>query len=156
MMKFINIFKQFFSLQVYHDLVNYKMWIDAIKEEKNNPESKYNSFDFSHNFFYIIYTVISLKPEEKALPEKLKKFQVMEIISPINRYLDEELGFADYLIPEINNFFDDENNPTLNYGIMYNFGFKRLSLNWVIKRIILIIGMILGYFNWDSILSIFI
>ena len=40
------------------------------------------------------------------------------------------------LVPEFNQFFDDEGEPTLTYGMVYRFGFKKLSLKWVITRTI--------------------
>jgi len=141
--------KKLFSFQFITDLRMYIEWIKVIKEEKNNPKSFYNINKFSHNFFYIIYTIFSLKAEEVALPEKLKKYRLMEMLAPINRYLDEELGFADYLVPEINEFYDDNDKPTLDYGIIYRFAFKRLSFKWIVYRLIfwsLLIGSLLHYF----------
>jgi len=153
MMKFIAKLKSYFSFNIIRDLSNYSKWISVIKEEKSNPLSKYNKFDFSNNIFYVIYTVISLKDEEKVLPEEIKKMKVLELMAPINRYLDEDLGFADYLVPEVSEFYDENNLPTLKYGLVYKFAFKRLSLKWVLYRLALWISIIVA-FNKFNILEL--
>lgn len=141
--------KKWFSFQFITDIRMYLAWIKVIKEERNNPNSLYNQYNFSNNIFYVIYTIISLKPEEKALPENLKKYRIMEMLAPINRYLDEDLGFADYLVPEINEFYEGD-EPTLNYGIIYKFAFKRLSMRWFIYRLILWTLIIIGALNYQN------
>jgi hypothetical protein len=123
-------------LEVYKDLKAYKMWRGTIKAERDNNNSKYNKFGLNHNYFYILYLPITLPQEDSALPDSIKRLRVMESLNPIHQYLDYELGFSDYIIPEFNQFYDDEGNPTLTYGIVYRFAFKKLSLKWVLRRII--------------------
>lgn len=150
-MKFITKFKKFFSFQAFKDIRMYIEWIKTIKEEEKNPESLYNKFDFSRNLFYVIYTIINLNKLDEDLPEQYRRFRVFDELKPINRYLDEELGFADYLVPEIDQFYDENGNQTLQYGIIYRFAFKRLSLKWIIYRIILISGLIYSFIHFDLI-----
>jgi len=122
--------------EVIRDIKYYRLWIKTIKEERDNMKSKYNQFGISHNYFYVLYLAVTLPQEDSALPDDIKRLRLIEILRPVHQYLDYELGFSDYIIPEFNQFFDDEGEPTLTYGMVYRFGFKKLSLKWVITRTI--------------------
>ncbi len=119
---------------VARDIMNYIDWIKTINREKVEPNSMYNKFKMKHNFFYVIYFPIKLNDEDSKLPMNIKKLRIVEILAPVHRYIDEDLQFAEYIVPEFNQFYDDENNPTEVYGIVYRFMFKRLSLKWFITR----------------------
>jgi hypothetical protein len=127
---------------VIKDIQNYREWMKTIDKEKANPNSLWNKFKMNHNYFYTIYFPISLPPEDKALPDNIKRLRIVETLAPVHRYLDEDLQFAEYIIPEFNQFYDEETQPTLLYGIVYRFAFKRLSLGWVIKMILIYGGLI--------------
>jgi len=127
---------------VIKDIQNYIDWIKTINREKAKPKSIWNKFNMKHNYFYTIYFPLALPQEDKALPDNIKRLRVVELLSPIHRYLDEDLQFAEYIIPEFNQFYDDENQPTLLYGIIYRFAFKRLSVKYVITRILFWGGLI--------------
>jgi len=129
--------------QVIKDIKNYRSWIKVIKEERSNPNSKYNKFELSHNYFFILYFTVTLPDEDAALPEKIKRLRLYETLTPVHQYLDMDLGFADYIIPEFNQFYDQEGNPTLSYGIIYRFAFKRLSLKWFLTR-----SLFIGFLTW--------
>jgi hypothetical protein len=129
-MKF-NIFK--YPLWI-RDILNYIDWIKTIDKEKENPSSKWYKFHMKHNYFYTIYFQLALPEEDKALPDKIKRLRVVELLGPVHRYLDEDLQFAEYIIPEFNQFYDENNEPTLMYGIVYRFAFKKLSGTWFLTR----------------------
>jgi hypothetical protein len=50
---------------------------------------------------------------DNPLPENVKRVKVLESLNPLNRYLDEDLGFAECLTCEFNQFEDDKGNLTL-------------------------------------------
>ncbi|NMC58106.1 MAG: hypothetical protein GYA51_01730 [Candidatus Methanofastidiosa archaeon] len=128
---------------VIKDLQNYAAWIKIVDREKADPHSEYNKWGMKHNFFYTVYFPIRLPEEDRVLPDSIKRLRVVETLGPVHRYIDEELQFAEYIVPEFNQFYDDNNEPTLAYGIVYRFAFKRLSLKWVISRTI-----IMGLLTW--------
>jgi hypothetical protein len=136
------------------DINNYSDWINTIKKEKRNPKSKFNYWKLSHNPFYTLYFTLDIAEEENQLPENIKRLRILESLAPLNRYLDEELGFAECLVPELNQFIDSNNNPTLTYLIAYRFAFNKLSLRWVIKWIVIIIllTILISHFNLFSII----
>jgi len=124
--------------RVIRDLRNYFDFIRTIKKEKYNSKSKYNKWKLNHNAFYTIFFTIDIEESEKALPEQVMKLRMIESLAPLHRYLDEELGFAECLTPEFNQFYDEEGNPTLTYLITYRFSFNKLSFWWVVRWALII------------------
>lgn len=139
---------------VIRDIRNYRDWIKTIKKEKENQNSLWHRFGMKHNAFYVIYFPMSLPDEDRHLPDNIKRMRVVESLAPVHRYFDEDLQFAEYIVPEFNQFYDDENQPTLTYGIVYRFAFKRLSLGWVISRSILIGAITWALVKWPVISSL--
>ena len=136
-------------VEVIKDIRNYINWINVISRERDNKNSNFNKFELDHNYFYVIYLTIILPQEDAVLPDPIKRMRVVEILKPIHQYLDEDLGFADYIIPEFNQFYDNEDQPTLTYGIIYRFAFKALSLNWVLSRSLLLGLSIYAFLKFD-------
>lgn len=120
------------------DIANYREWIRTIKREKNNPQSLFNKYDLSHNMTYMLYLVLTLPEEDKLIPDNIKRLRVIDSLRPVNRYLDEELRFAEYLVPEFNQVMDEDGEPTLSYVIAYRFAFKTIGLGWILKRLLLL------------------
>lgn len=137
-------------IRVINELKNYRNWIKTINKEKNNPKSTYNKFRLRHNFFYNVYFIINLDNDHLQYPEHQRRMKLIENTAPINRYLDEELKFAEYLIPEFNQVINDtDNSETPTYVILYRFAFKYPIFTFFIKRIILLIVGIILYNNID-------
>jgi len=128
-------FKRSSIYLAYIDIINYFAWKKIVKKEEKDPNSKYNKFGFKRNFFYDIFITISLDDIDKALPLEGQRYNVIEKLAPVNRYIDEELGFAECIVPEFNQFFDKDNNPTLTFLIGYRFTPEVFSLGWVFKWI---------------------
>ena len=49
-------------------------------------------------------------------------------LKPIVSYLSGELGWGDYLVPQISNFVDEDENITLSYGVLFIFAGYKLTL----------------------------
>ena len=135
-------------LEVIKDLKNYRKWVKTLKGEAENPNSKFNTYGLNRNYFSVLYLPLTLPQEDIALPDNIKRLRVVETLTPIHQYLDNDLGFADYIVPEFNQFFDDENQPTLTYGIVYRFAFKRFSLKWVLTRSLFIGALLFTLIKW--------
>jgi hypothetical protein len=136
---------------VIRDFQNYRDWIRIIKREVANPISKFNKFGLNYNFFYNLYVPISLDDGDKDLPDKIKRLRLVESLAPIHRYLDEDLGFSEYIVPEFNQFYDDQNKPTLTYGVVYKFAFKKFSIQWLIKWIVILSIFLFVFIRWPII-----
>ena len=125
--------------RVWRDIANYREFIRVINVEKKDPNSKWNKWRLNHNYFYTIFFTMDVKEEEAQLPQKIMRLRMIESLAPLHRYLDEELGFAECLTPEFNQFIDDETGePTLTYLMTYRFSFNKLSLWWGLRWIFII------------------
>ena len=120
-------------VKVFRDFENYRDWIKTIKLEQANPKSKFNEWKLQRNVFYNVYLQISLEDADANLPDDLKRLRLVEMLGPLHRYLDEELGFAECLVPEFNQFVDAQGNPSLTYLVMYRFSFNKFSWRWLLK-----------------------
>jgi len=136
-------------LGVIRDIQNYRSWIKTIQAEAYDTHSKFNKFGLDFNFFYVLYVPVSLPQEDAVLPENIKRLRLMEILSPLHQYLDNDLGFAGSIVPEFNQFYDEEDNPTLVYGVIYRFAFDTLSIKWVFTRAIFMTILIWAIAKWD-------
>ena len=128
-------------VKVYRDFENFADWKKVIESEKADPNSKFNKWKLEHTKLYDIFITISLDESDAQLPEVVKRTKVLESLNTLNRYLDEDLGFAGSLSVELNQFEDDKGNPTLSYFIVYRFIFEKFSIKWLAK-ILFYIGVI--------------
>jgi hypothetical protein len=123
-------------IQVWRDLYNYRNWVKIISAERENPKSKFRKYNMEHSYFYVVYLSISLPEEDNLLPDNIKKLRLIEMLAPVHQYLDDDLGFAGYIVPEFNQFYDEDDKPTLTYVAIYRFAFNKLSFKWVLSRLI--------------------
>ena len=63
-------------------------------------------------------------------------------LKPIVDYLSRELGWGEYLVPQISNFVDEEGNPSLSYGILFIFTGYKLTLTKVLVLILALLGIV--------------
>lgn len=144
-------FKNWGIVKVYRDFQNFRDWKRTIKREEQDKNSIYNRYKLSRSKLYDVYTIISLEEADAQLPEMVKRTKVLESLNPINRYLDNDLGFAECLNIELNQFEDDEGVPTLSYLIVYRFHFSKFSLLWLLKFIIITGGLAFVILRFDLI-----
>ena len=123
-------------VKVYRDFENYADWIRTIKREEANPKSNYNQWKLSRTKLYDIYTIVNLEEVDNMLPEAVQRTKVVESLNPLNRYLDEDLHFAECLNCEFNQFEDDNGKLTLSYLIVYRFYFNKFSIKWLLKFLV--------------------
>lgn len=132
------------------DVINYRDWIRTLKRERNDRNSKFNKWKLQYNSFYNVYFTHTVEETEAQLPERIMQMRLAESFAPLHRYLDEELGFAECLVPEFNQFVDEETGePTLTYLIVYRFAFDAISVRnviWLlIKWALLAAGIVLTF-----------
>jgi hypothetical protein len=131
-------------VKVWRDIANYREFVRVIKVEKKDPNSLWAKWNLNHNYFYTIFFTMDVKEEEMQLPQKIMRLRMIESLAPLHRYLDEELGFAECLTPEFNQFIDEETGePTLTYLITYRFSFNKLSFWWLIRWSFIIPALII-------------
>ena len=67
---------------------------------------------------------------------------VMTKLRPVVQYLGKDLGWSDYLVPQVNNFVDENGNPSLSYGVLFVFTGYSLTLTKLFYTVLLITGLI--------------
>jgi len=138
------------------DIANYQDWARVLKREKADKNSKFNKWKLQYNKFYNVYFTHTVEETEAQLPERIMQSRLIESFGPLHRYLDEELGFAECLVPEMNQFYDDDGNPTLTYLVVYRFAFNALGfwpvIWFLLKWAVVITGIVLtfkfGMWGW--------
>lgn len=125
-------------VKVYRDFENYADWVATIKREESKTDSLYNKWKLQHTKLYDIYLIYSLEEVDLQLPETVQRTKVIEHLNPINRYLDDTLGFAECLNIDFNQFEDDSGKKTNTFLIVYTFNWNKFSLKWIIKMTIIL------------------
>ena len=138
-------------VKIYRDFENFADWKKTIRREEANPISKFSKWKMQRTSLYDVYLIVNLEEEDYALPEVVKRTKILESLAPINRYLDEDLGFAECLNVEFNQFQDDNGKLTLSYLIVYRFRFDKFSLKWLAKFIIVTGAVIFFAIRFDLI-----
>lgn len=136
--------------KAYVDIKNYIDFIKIIKKEKKNPKSKFNKWNLNTSYFYSLYFSYDIDETEEHLPDNIKQLRLIESLAPVNLYLDEELGFAECLNLEISQFYNDKNEPTLTYFIMYRFMFNKISFYWLLKWIVILSSVMTVSLVWGE------
>ena len=126
-------FRNWGIVRAYRDIENFLDWRRVIKKESLDKNSKYNRWKLQHTKLYDIYFDVSLEEADLMLPQAVQRLKVIEMLNPLHRYLDEELGFVDCLNIELNQYEDDEGNLTLTYRIVYTFRWTKFSILWLLK-----------------------
>lgn len=138
-------------VKAYRDVENFLDWKRVINEEEAKPASLYNKWKLEHTKLYDIYTTVSIDEQYASLPEQIQRTQLVELLNPLHRYLDDDLGFAECLNCEFNQFVDEKDKPTLSYLIVYRFNFNKLSITWIIKILILLSLLSYAAFHFSAI-----
>ena len=118
-------------VQWFKDFSNFFKFRREIRNEFKIRDSKFNKFGLKYNRLgNIVYVQINCTDEDfmNAYYDAEKMLDIK--LAPIVSYLSSELGWGDYLVPQISNFVDDDNNPTLSYGVLFLFtGYKLTMTN---------------------------
>jgi len=122
-------------VKVYRDFENYMDWRRVIRKEEANPKSKYRKWKLQRTKLFDVYVITSLDETDAGLPETIQRVKLMEILNPLHKYFDEELGFAECLNCEFNQFEDDDHNLALSFLNVYRFRFNKFSIKWLVKFI---------------------
>jgi hypothetical protein len=118
--------------------------------KKNRNSIQWEKFKLRVDWIGRIYTVINLPPEviySPDTPEEIRPAFVLEESKPLNEYLTS-LNLQEIILPSINPI-----PGSLSYLLTYTPYFQRLSLRWVIYRILLMLVLIwtqakFGFLGW--------
>lgn len=124
-------------VQSIMDLKNFFKFRKEIKREMNEPKSGMNSLGIHRNWLgNILYVQINCTEANLRDADYNYDRMIMTKLKPIVHYLSQDLGWGDYLVPQVNNFVDEAGNPTLSYGVLFIFTGYSLTMTKVILGII--------------------
>ena len=120
-------------VQWFKDLSNFFKFKRQIKKEIKRRDSTFNKLRLKQNWLgNIIYVQIDCTDEDLMNANYNAEAMLDIKLKPIVSYLSGELGWGDYLVPQISNFVDEDENITLSYGILFIFtGYKLTFTNFI-------------------------
>ena len=120
-------------VQWFKDLSNFFKFRRQIKKEIKRRDSTFNKLRLKQNWLgNIIYVQIDCTDEDLMNANHNAEAMLDIKLKPIVSYLSGELGWGDYLVPQVSNFVDEDENITLSYGILFIFtGYKLTFTNFI-------------------------
>ena len=116
-------------VQWFKDLSNFFKFRRQIKKELKRRDSTFNKLRLKQNWLgNIIYVQIDCTDEDLMNANYNAEAMLDIKLKPIVSYLSGELGWGDYLVPQISNFVDEDENITLSYGVLFIFAGYKLTL----------------------------
>ena len=126
-------------IQSFIDFRNFFKFRKDIKHEFYTRDSKFNALNLKRNWLGdVIYVQINCTDVDLMNAEYDSERMVMLKLRPIVEYLSQELDWGDYLNPQIANFVDEDNNPSLSYGVLFVFTPVMSSRSFVITSAFII------------------
>jgi hypothetical protein len=136
-------------VQAIMDFRNFFRFRKDIKRELMEPKSGMNTLGIKRNWLgNILYTQINCRDADLMGVDYDYDKMIMNKLKPIVQYLGQDLGWSDYLVPQVNNFVDEEDNPTLSYGVLFIFTGYSLTLTKLLITTLILIGSIIGGLFW--------
>ena len=135
-------------VQCFMDVKNFFKFKKEVKREFYTRDSKFNKFKLKRNWLgNIIYVQLDFSDEDLMNANYDSETMVMRRLQPIIEYLSRELDWGDYLTPQISNFIDEDENPSLSYGVLFIFTPVRLTIPKFIMNLF-VSGGLLGGVIW--------
>lgn len=120
-------------VQWFKDLSNFFKFKRQIKKEIKRRDSTFNKLKLKQNWLgNIVYVQIDCTDEDLMNANYNAEAMLDIKLKPIVSYLSGELGWGDYLVPQISNFVDEDENISLSYGVLFIFtGYKLTFTNFI-------------------------
>ena len=126
-------------IQCFYDLKNFFKFRKVVKDEMSRANSKMTQLNIKRNWLgNILYVQLNCTDTDFMNAEYNYDRMLLIKLKPYVEYLSQELGWSDYLTPQISNFVDDEGNTSLSYGVLFIFTGYSLTLTK------LLVGSIVG------------
>ena len=126
-------------VQSFFDIKNFFRFRKDIKRELAEPKSGMNNLGIKRNWLgNILYMQINCTDADLMNAGYDFDRMVMIKLKPAVEYLGKDLGWSEYLVPQVNNFVDEEGNPTLSYGVLFIYTGYRMTLT---KALLWMLGM---------------
>ena len=132
-------------VQCFKDVINFFKFKHEMKREFYRRDSKFNQFKLKINTLgNVVYMQLNCKDVDLLNANYDSEAMVMRRIQPVVEYLSRELDWGDYLTPQISKFVDEDENPSLSYGILFVFTPYNLTFTKFILMMLAGLGIIAG------------
>ncbi|MBS7363238.1 MAG: hypothetical protein KIH03_05455 [Paludibacteraceae bacterium] len=130
-------------IQNIRDFKNFLQFNKDVNSEMKRANSKMTRFNIKKNWLgNILYVQINCTDADLMNNDYDYDRMLLMRMKPIVDYLSQELGWGEYLVPQINNFVDDEGNPSLSYGVLFIFTGYSLTITKFLIYSILNLGIL--------------
>lgn len=130
-------------IQCFYDLINFFKFRKMIKNEMKRADSKMTQLNIKRNWLgNILYVQLNCTDTDFMNAEYVYDRMLMIKLKPYIEYLSKELGWTDYLVPQISNFVDDEGNMSLSFGILFIFTGYSLTLTKFLIGMLTFFGLL--------------
>lgn len=130
-------------IQFFIDLKNFFAFRKQIKHEMEQAKSGMTKFGIKRNGLgNILYVQLDCTDSDLRDANFQDDVMVINKLTPIVKYLSQDLGWGEYLVPQINNFVDEEGNQTLSYGVLFIFSGYSLSMTNFLWFVLINLGLI--------------
>lgn len=122
-------------IQWFKDLSNFRKFRKQMKSEFKRRDSLFNKYKLKLNWLgNVVYVQLDCTDNDLMNFNYVAEDMVMTKLKPIITYLSDDLGWGDYLTPQISNFVDEDENLTLSYGVLFIFtGYKLTMTNLMVS-----------------------
>ena len=130
-------------VQAFIDFKNFFKFKKEISRELSEPKSGMNALGIKRNWLgNILYVQINCTETDLMNAGYYFDRMVMIKLKPIVKYLGQDLGWSDYLVPQVNNFVDENDNPSLSYGVLFIFTGYSLTLTKLLYTVLITLGLL--------------
>lgn len=103
------------------DIINFRRFKKDMQWQASIRDSKFNRYKLNLNWIgNVVYYQLNCTEEDLQHFDFHSDIMIMYKMQPVINYMNE-LGWSEYLIPQVNNFIDEQGNTSLSYGIMLVF-----------------------------------
>lgn len=130
-------------VQSFIDFKNFFKFKKDINREISVRDSKFNKFGLKRNWLgNIVYVQLDFSDADLMGSDFNENAMVQARLAPIVTYLSSELGWGDYLVPQVSNFVDEDENRTLSYGVLFIFTGYNLTFTKFCLGLLAVLGLL--------------
>jgi hypothetical protein len=131
--------------QSIEDYIAFKRFKSDVKHELNDVNSPMNKFKIKRNWLgNILYMQLDCTESDFLSADYSYDRMLENKIMPVVRYLGSELGWGDYLVPQVSQFVDEDGEASLSFGVMFIFQGYSLTMTKALITGLSILGLLSG------------
>jgi len=129
--------------QLWYDIKNFFIFRKQMKMEDSIADSKFTKFGLKRNWLgNIIYMQLNCTDDDYMnAGYDFDRMYAMKL-RPVVEYLGTELGWGEYLVPQINSFVDENGDMSLSFGVLFIFTGYQLTMTKALLLILFNLGLI--------------